>query len=86
VLTALGQSSSAPSCQVADGPAKVGGLSGPYFSDSSDIFQTGKIVVICMVDCPVLGRGPSACAQNLCLLLITVRFEWGTINRRGDRV
>jgi hypothetical protein len=46
VLTPVGQSSGAPSCQVADGPAKVGGLSGPYFSDSSDRFQTGKIVVM----------------------------------------
>jgi hypothetical protein len=42
VLIPLGQSSGASSCQVADGPAKVGGLSGPYFSDNSDIFQTGK--------------------------------------------
>jgi hypothetical protein len=86
VLTALGQSSGALSCQVADGLAKVGGLSGPYFSDNSDRFQTGKIVVICTADRPALERGPSACAQNLCLLLITVGFEWGTINRRGARV
>jgi hypothetical protein len=77
VLTALGQSSGAPSCQVTDGPAKVGGLSRPYFSDSSDRFQTGNIAVICTADRPALGRGPSACAQNLCLLLITVGFEWG---------
>jgi hypothetical protein len=83
VLTALGQSSGAPSCQVMDGPAKVGGLSGPYFSDSSDIFQTGKIAVMYTAGRPALGRGPSACAHNLCLLLITVGFEWGTINRRG---
>jgi hypothetical protein len=86
VLTPLGQSSGAPSCQVADGPAKVGGLSEPYFSDSSDRFQTGKVAVMCTVDRPALGRGPSACAQNMCLLLITVGFEWGTINRRGARV
>jgi hypothetical protein len=86
VLTPLGQSSGSPSCQVADGLAKVGGLSGPYFSDSSDRFQTGKIVVMCTADRPALGRGPSACAQNLCLLLITVGFGWGTINRRGARV
>jgi hypothetical protein len=59
VLTPLGQSSGAPGCQVADGPAKVGGLSGPYFSDSSDRFQTGKIVVMCTADHPALGRGPS---------------------------
>jgi hypothetical protein len=38
------------------------------------------------VDRPALGRGPSACAQNMCLLLITVRFERATINRRGARV
>jgi hypothetical protein len=75
VLTLLGQSSGAPSCQVADGPAKVGGLSGPYFSDSSNRIQTGKIVVMCTADRPTLGRGPSACAQNMCLLLITVGFE-----------
>jgi hypothetical protein len=50
VLTLHGQSSSAPSCQVSDGPAKVGGLSGPRFSDSSDRFQTGKLAVTCTVD------------------------------------
>jgi hypothetical protein len=77
VLTPLGQSSGAPSCQVADGPAKVGGLSGPYFSDSSDRFQTGKITVMCTVDRPALGHGSSACTQNMCLLPITVGFEWG---------
>jgi hypothetical protein len=65
VLTSLGQSSGAPSCQVSDGPAKVGGLSGRRFSDSSDRFQTEKLVVICTVDRPGLGRGPSACAQNV---------------------
>jgi hypothetical protein len=86
VLTPLGQSSGAPSCQVADGPAKVGRLSGPYFSDSSDRFQTGKIGVMCTADRPALGRGPSACAQNMCFLLITVGFEWGAINRRGAHV
>jgi hypothetical protein len=56
VLTPLGHSSGAPSCQVSDGPTKVGGLSGPRFSDSSDIFQTGKIVVMCMVDRPRVRR------------------------------
>jgi hypothetical protein len=86
VLTPLGQSSGAPSCQAADGPAKVGGLSGPYFSDSSDRFQTRKIAIMCAADRPARGRGPSACAQNLCLLLITIGFEWGTINRRAARV
>jgi hypothetical protein len=86
VLTPLGQSSGAPGCQVADGPAKVGRLFGPYFSDSSDRFQTRKVAVMCTADRPALGRGPSACAQNMCLLLITVGFEWGTINRRGARV
>jgi hypothetical protein len=75
VLTPLGQSSRAPSCQVVDGPAKVGGLSRPHFSDSSNRFQTGKIVVMCTADCLALGRGPSACAQNMCCLHITVRFE-----------
>jgi hypothetical protein len=86
VLTPLGQSSGAPSCQVMDGPTKVGGLSGPHFSDSSDRFQTGKLAIICTADRPTLGRGPSACAQNMCCLHITVGFEWGTINRRGARV
>jgi hypothetical protein len=86
VLTPLGQSSGAPSYQVADGPAKVGGLSGPHFSDSSDIFQTGKIVVMSTVDRPALGHGPSTCAQNVCCLHITVGFEWCAINRRGARV
>jgi hypothetical protein len=86
VLTPLGQSSGAPSCQVVDGPAKVGGLSRPYFFDSSDRFQTRKIAIMCTADHPALGHGPSACAQNLCLLLITVGFEWGTINRRGAHV
>jgi hypothetical protein len=86
VLTPLGQSSSAPSCQVSDGPAKVGGLSGPRFSDSSDRFQTRKIVVMCTTDRPALGRRPSACAQIVCCLHITVGFEWCPINRRGARV
>jgi hypothetical protein len=86
VLTPLGQSSGAPSCQVADGPAKVGGLSGPHFSDSSYRFQTGKVVVMCTADRPALGRGPSACAEEMCKLHITVRFELCVINRRGARV
>jgi hypothetical protein len=83
VLTPLGQSSSAPCCQVSDGPAKFGGLSGPRFSNNSDKFQTGKLVVICTADRPGLGRGPSACARNVCCLHITVGFEWCAINRRG---
>jgi hypothetical protein len=86
VLTPLGLSSGAPSCQVADGSAKVGGLSGPHFSDSSDRFQTGKLAVMCTADRPALGRGLSACAQNMCCLHITVGFEWCAINRRGARV
>jgi hypothetical protein len=86
VLTPLGQSSGASSCQVADGPAKVGRLSGPHFSDGSDIFQTGKIAIMCTADCPALGRGLSACAQDVCCLHITVGFEWCAINRRGTRV
>jgi hypothetical protein len=86
VLTPFGQNSGAPSCQVADGPIKVGGLSGPHFSDSSDRFQTGKIAFMCTADRPALGRGPSACAQKMCKLHITVGFEWCAINRRGARV
>jgi hypothetical protein len=86
VLTPLVQSFGAPCCQVADGPAKVGGLSGPYFSDSSDRFQTGNIAIMCTADRLALGRGPSAYAQNMCLLLITVGFECGTINRRVAHV
>jgi hypothetical protein len=86
MLTPLGQSTGAPSCQVSDGPAKVGGLSGPRFSDSSDRFQTGKLAVICTADRPASWRRPSACAQNVCCLHITVGFERWTINRRGARV
>jgi hypothetical protein len=86
VLTPLGQSSGSPSCQVVDGPTKVGGLSGPYFSDSSDRFQTGKIAVMCTADRPALGRGPSACAQEMCKLHITVGFELCALNRRGAHV
>jgi hypothetical protein len=86
VLTPVGPSSGGPCCQVAEGPACVGGLSGPYFSDSSDRFQREKIAVMRTADRPALGRGPSACAQNMCLLLIMVGFERGTINRRGARV
>jgi hypothetical protein len=41
---------------------------------------------MCTADRSALGRGSSACAQNLCLLVITVGFEWVTINRRGARV
>jgi hypothetical protein len=70
VLTPLGQSSGAPSCQVVDGPTKVDGLSGPYFSDSSDRFQTGKIVVMCMADRPAVR----VCAEHV-FLLLTVGFE-----------
>jgi hypothetical protein len=66
VLTLLDQSSGALSCQVSDGLAKVGGLSGPHFSDSSDRFQMGKLVVTCTADRPASGRGPSACAQKVC--------------------
>jgi hypothetical protein len=65
---------------------KVGRLSGPRISDSSDSFQTGKLAVICTADCPGSGRGPSACAQNLCYLHITVGFVRWAINRRGARV
>jgi hypothetical protein len=66
VLILRGQSSGAPSCQVLDGPAKVGGLSGPRFSDSSNRIQMGKIVVTCTADCPASGRGPFECAQEVC--------------------
>jgi hypothetical protein len=61
VLTPLGQSSGAPSCQVMDGPAKVGELSGPYFSDSSDRFQTEKIAVMCTADRPRVRRKCAGC-------------------------
>jgi hypothetical protein len=86
VLTPLGQSSGAPSCQVMDDPTKVGRLSRPHFSDSSDRFQMGKIAVMCTADRPALGRGSSACAQEMCKLHITVGFELCAINRRGARV
>jgi hypothetical protein len=64
----------------------VGGLSGSTFSVNSDRFQTGIIVVMRTADRPALGRGPSACAQNWCFLLMTVVIWWGTINRRVARV
>jgi hypothetical protein len=64
----------------------VGGLSGPTFSDNSDRFQTGIIAVMRTTDRPALGRGPSACAQNWCFLLITVGIWWGAINRRVAHV
>ena len=86
VLTLHGQSSGAPSCQVLDSPAKVGGLFEPRFSNSSDRFQTGKIAVMCTADRLALGRGPSACAQEMCKLHITVGFALWAINRRGARV
>jgi hypothetical protein len=57
VLILRGQSSGAPSCQVSDGPAKVGELSGPRFSDSSDRFQTGNLAVTCKADRPASGHG-----------------------------
>jgi hypothetical protein len=82
VLTPLGQSTGAPSCQVSDGPAKVGGLFGPRFSESSDRFQTGKLAVICTTDRPASGHGPSVCAQNVCCLHITVGFvRWSSCVR-----
>jgi hypothetical protein len=49
-------------------------------------FKQEKIVVMCTVDRPALGRGPSACAENVCCLHITVGFEWCAINRMGARV
>jgi hypothetical protein len=52
----------------------LGGLSGPTFSDTSDRFQTAFIAVMCTADRLALGRGPSACAQNMCFLHITVGF------------
>jgi hypothetical protein len=52
VLTLHGQSFGAPSCQVSDGPAKVGRPSGPCFSNSSDIFQTEKLAVTYTADRP----------------------------------
>jgi hypothetical protein len=36
------------------------------FSDSTDMFQMGIIAVTGTVDRPAIGRGPSACAQNMC--------------------
>jgi hypothetical protein len=66
MLTLHGQSSGAPSCQVSNGPAKVGGLSRPRFSNNSDRFQMGKLVVICTADRPASGRGQSACAHKVC--------------------
>ena len=86
VLTPLGQSSDAPSCQVVDGPALEGGRSGPTFSDSSDSFQTGIIVVTSTANHLARGHGLSACAPKMCYLHITVRKVCRLINRRGVRV
>jgi hypothetical protein len=63
VLTLLGQSSGTPSCQVTDGLAKVGGWSRPHFSDSSDRFQTGKIVVMCGGPSGLRARTVHVCAE-----------------------
>jgi hypothetical protein len=52
VLSQCSQGSGAPCCQVSNDPAKVGKLSGPRFSDSSNIFQMGKLVITCTVDRP----------------------------------
>jgi hypothetical protein len=38
------------------------------------------------MDRPTIGRGPSACVQNLCWLHITVSFVLGAIYRSVDRV
>jgi hypothetical protein len=57
-----GQSSFSLNCQVSDHLAGVGELSGPAFSDSSNMFQTVNIVVTCTTDRSTIGRGPSACA------------------------
>jgi hypothetical protein len=86
VLTLHDQSTGAPCCRVSDGPSKVGGPSGPRFSDNSNRFQMGKIVVMCSADRTALGRGPSVCAQKMCRLHITVGFLKGAINRRGAHV
>jgi hypothetical protein len=75
----LGQCSSALSCQVSDRPDLP-------FSDSTDRFQTGKLVVTGTADCPAIGRGPSACVQKVCYLHITASKEWRAINRSGARV
>jgi hypothetical protein len=56
------------------------------FLDNSDKFQTGNLVVTGTADRPSQGRGPSACAQKLCFLHITVGFERWAINRRGAHV
>jgi hypothetical protein len=61
VLTPLGLSFGAPSCQVANGPAKVGGLFGPHFSDNSDRFQTEKIALMCTADRPRVRRMCDVC-------------------------
>jgi hypothetical protein len=61
-------------CQVSDRPALVGGPSDLDFSDSSDRFQMVDIAVTSTVDRPAIGRGPSACTQNLCKLHITTTY------------
>jgi hypothetical protein len=61
-------------CQVPERPASVGGPSDLDFSDNSDRFQTIDIAITGTVDRPALGRGPSACTQNLCKLHITATY------------
>jgi hypothetical protein len=82
----FGQCLGALSCQVPDRPTRVGGSSGPAFSDSPDTFQTIKIAVTGKADQSAIGRGSSACAQKVCYLHITTRKEWRAINRSGALV
>jgi hypothetical protein len=39
---------------------------GLTFSDSTDRFQTEIIAVTCTIDRTAVGRGQSACEQNVC--------------------
>jgi hypothetical protein len=82
----FGQCTGDLSCQVLDRPTRVGGSSGPAFSNSSDTFQMIKIVVTGKADRLAIGRGPSACAQKVCYLHIMTRKEWRAINRSGALV
>jgi hypothetical protein len=50
------------------------------------MFQMGIIAVTYTADCPVVGRRPSSCAQNVCYLHITASIEMGAINRSGAHV
>jgi hypothetical protein len=79
MLKSFGQCSGASCCQVSDHPVVVCRPSAPTYSDSSDRFQMGKVVVTGTVDRSARGRGPSACAKNECYMHIMASMDWRAI-------